>query len=257
MEHFMKRILSGILLATGISASAMAADLPVKARYTKAPPPIIVYNWTGFYVGLHGGGDWFTKDWSTPTTPLNLASGCNCGLSDGGHSASSWLAGAQIGYNYQINNLVLGIEAQASWTDLQGANVNPVFTFITNHSKTDGIGTLAGRVGYAFDRVLLYGKGGGAWAGDRFSTSAFGGPDGQSVRDDRFGWMLGAGVEWAFMDNWSVKAEYDHLDFGTRRETLNFVLTGAPAFQYDIRQRVDLVKVGINYKFGGPLVARY
>ena len=77
------------------------------------------------------------------------------------------------------------------------------------------------------------------------------------LNEDRYGWMAGAGIEWAFANNWSVKAEYDYLDFGTRRETLISVATGAPAFQYDVRQRIDLVKAGINYKFGGPVVARY
>ena len=105
--------------------------------------------------------------------------------------------------------------------------------------------------------MLLYAKGGGAWAHDRFWTS-IGGPAGQSRTDTRLGGMVGVGIEYAFRENWSVKLEYDHLDFGTRRETLLPVVVGVLPFQYDISQRIDLVKVGLNYRFGAPaVVAKY
>ena len=252
----MKRILYGLFVAAVLAAPAAAADMALKAAPVKALPPVAQYDWTGFYIGVQGGGDRFSKDWFTPTTPLNLTGGCNCGRPDGGHTAGSWLFGGQAGFNYQISKWVLGVEAEASWTDLQGSNTNPDFILLTHRSRTDGLGTFTGRVGYAFDRVLIYGKGGGAWAHDRF-TASNGGVDIQAVSDDRFGWTVGAGVEWAFANNWSVKAEYDHLDFDWRRETLQPLLAGGAAFEYDIRQRVDLVKAGLNYKFGGPVVARY
>jgi outer membrane immunogenic protein len=252
----MKRLLWGLFLAAQLTAPAAAADMALKAAPVKALPPVALYDWTGFYVGLQGGGDWFSKDWFTPTTPLNLTTGCNCGRPDGGHTANSWLFGGQAGFNYQVSKWVFGVEAEASWTDLRGSNTNPDFIMLIQRSRTDGLGTLTGRIGYAVDRVLIYGKGGGAWAHDRFAT-ATGGRDIQALTDNRFGWTVGLGVEWAFANNWSVKVEYDHLDFGWGRETLQPLLAGGSAFEYDIRQRVDMVKAGVNYKFGGPVVARY
>ena len=111
---------------------------------------------------------------------------------------------------------------------------------------------------------MIFGKAGGAWAHDKFWTSAgtvipgvVPGTVQQSADSDRFGWMLGIGAEYAFTSNWSVKIEYDYMDFGTRRETLQPVQAGGFPFQYDIRQRVELVKAGVNYRFGGPVIARY
>jgi outer membrane immunogenic protein len=164
---------------------------------------------------------------------------------------------------------VLGVEADGSWTNLKGSSTNLLIggTFL-NNSRTDALATVAGRVGIAANQALFYVKGGGAWANDRFflsnSTIALGtvppGSPFQLADDTRWGWMVGVGVEYAFANNWSVKAEYNHLDFGTRTETV----AAQPGcncgdFQYDVRQTVDLVKVGLNYRFGwaGPVVAKY
>ncbi len=254
-----KLLVATASLAALIAAPAMAADLRVKAPVYKAPPPVPVFSWTGFYIGVHGGGDWFNKDWNTPITPINVAGGGIFGP-NGGHTSSSWLAGVQAGFNYQVGWVVWGIEAQGSWTKLEGSNVNPLAPFLTDHSKTDNLGTIAGRLGAAWDRALFYVKGGGAWAHDTFwTTSAFCNTvTCQTLTETRWGWMVGVGVEYAFLDNWSVKLEYDHLDFGTRRETLAPVCTGCGPFEYDVRQRIDLVKVGLNYRFGySPVVAKY
>jgi outer membrane immunogenic protein len=200
-----KFLLGSIALTALIAGPAMAADLrPVY----KAPPPVVVYNWTGFYIGVHGGLDWFDKAWSTPSTPINIAGGGVFGP-NGGHTASSWLVGAQAGFNYQIGWAVWGAEAQASWTRLEGSNVNPLVPFITDHSKTDSLGTIAARVGAAWNRTLFYAKGGGAWAYDTFWTSTAAAPVSHTLTETRWGWMLGVGVEYAFLDNWSVKLEYD------------------------------------------------
>lgn len=249
------------LFALGIRAPAAAADLPVRAPVYKGPPPII-FSWTGLYIGVHGGADWFDKDWFVPLTPTNMAGNCvvdGCPKPAGSHTSQSWLAGGQIGFNYQVSWAVFGVEAQASWTKLEGSNVSTFVAVLTNHSKTDAIGTIAGRLGVAWDRSLLYVKGGGAWAHDEFWTTS-----GicnttvcHSVTDTRWGWMVGVGWEYAFANNWSAKIEYDHLDFNRRRETLLAVCAACLPFEYDIKQTVDLIKVGINYRFGGPVVARY
>jgi len=259
---------AGAILAMVTGASA--ADMAVKAR----PAPIVapVFSWTGFYIGIHGGGDWFDKSWTAPASALNLANGgCNvpCPAFAGSHTGSSWLAGGQIGFNYQAGMWVLGVEADASWTDLNGTGAHRFIlpaTFLIN-SRTDALATFAGRVGIAANQALFYVKGGGAWASDRFFISNPGvigtvppfSPL-QLTDSTRWGWIVGVGVEYAFLNNWSVKAEYNHLDFGTRTETLAAQPgCGCLSFQYDIRQTVDLVKVGLNYRFGwaGPVVAKY
>jgi outer membrane immunogenic protein len=261
----MRRIALALLSTTLLAGIAAAADLRAPARGPAfSPPPPSYFSWTGFYIGVHGGGDWFQKDWSSPATPINLG-GCivlGCNNSVGGHTANSWLAGGQVGLNYQVSNWVFGVEGQFSATKLEGSNAQPPFStgfIITNHTKTDSLGTVAARVGVAWDRVLLYAKGGGAWAHDQFWTSIPGLPVGQSRTETRGGWMTGLGIEYAFLGNWSVKLEYDHLDFGTRRETLLSVAPGVGPFEYDVRQRIDLVKVGLNYRFGGggPVYANY
>ena len=121
-----------------------------------------------------------------------------CNASVGGHTGSSWLAGGQVGYNYQVNQWVLGVEAQFSATSLKGSDPQPVTTFIINNSKTDFIGTVAARLGVAWDRTLLYVKGGGAWAHDKFFVwtvppAAAPSAEAQTATQTRWGWMVGAG----------------------------------------------------------------
>jgi outer membrane immunogenic protein len=252
-----KLVLAIALAAMTVNGAALAADLPVRApAYKVAYAP---FSWTGFYVGVHGGGDWFSKDWFLPATANNIAGGClpGCPTNAGSHTATSWLAGAQVGFNYQISWFVGGIEAQYSATRLQGSNLIPNFPAVTVNTKTDGVGTLAARLGIAMDRSLFFVKGGAAWSHDTFwSSTTANGVTLSTVTDTRWGWMIGVGWEWAFLDNWSVKVEYDHMDFRRRRETL-LPVTGV-TFDYDIEQTVDLVKVGVNYRFGyAPVVAKY
>jgi outer membrane immunogenic protein len=255
----MKKLFSATALAlTAWSGAAMAADVDVAAPVYRVRAAI-PFSWTGFYIGVHGGGDWFSKDWFVPLTATNIAAGCvGCPGSAGSHTASSWLAGGQVGFNYQIAWFVGGVEAQISATKLQGSNAIPFFPAISVNSKTDTLGTFAARIGIAMDRTMFYLKGGGAFAHDKFWTSTAAAPVLSEATDTRWGWMIGVGVEWAFLDNWSVKAEYNHLEFRRNRETLLPVGVGSTAFDYDIEQTIDLVKVGVNYKFGyAPAVARY
>jgi outer membrane immunogenic protein len=253
----MRKLFSAVALAImAWSGAAMAADVDVAAPVyrvrTYAP-----FSWTGFYIGVHGGGDWFNKTWFAPLSPTNAAAGCIlCPGGAGSHSASGWLAGGQVGFNYQIAWFVAGAEAQISATHLQGSHT---FTpgLILN-TKTDTLGTFAARIGIAMDRTMFFLKGGGAFAHDQFWTSTAAAPTFQSATDTRWGWMIGVGFEWAFLDNWSVKVEYNHLEFRRNRENFAPVGVGAFAFDFDIEQTVDLVKVGVNYRFGyAPVVARY
>ena len=266
----MQRIFLTLATAMGLSlasGAALAADVARPAYKAPPPAPVAPYSWTGFYIGIHGGGAWFDKDWFYPCTPTNLLIPLPCDLSQGGHTGASWLAGGQIGFNYQVGQWVWGMEAQFSATRIEGDNLDIAFpTQERLHSRTDFIGTVAARLGLAWDRVLLYAKGGFAWVHDDYwltlaPQQILAGSTFATADETRWGWMVGAGIEYAFAQNWSVKLEYNYLDLGTKR--IAFTSTGVvptqPPFDEDIEQRIQVVKVGLNYRFnwGGPVVARY
>ena len=234
--------------------------MPVKAA--PAPAPVVApVNWTGFYIGGHVGGAWLNNDWNVPSDPLNIAGGCaGCPRPAGSHTDSSWAAGIQGGFNYQINNWLIGVEADVSWTDLNGSSTSLFIPPSTINSKTDDFGTITGRLGMTWDRALLYVKGGGAWSHDKYFTTLIGNPTvpAQEADDTRWGWTIGGGLEYMFWKNWTAKVEYDYLDFGTTRETVRPLpaCAGCAAFDYDVRQRISVVKVGINYLFNGATFGR-
>ena len=252
----MKRMLFGFFVAAVLSVPATAADMALKAAPMKAPPPAAAYDWTGFYMAFRAAATPSARTGSRqPLRSISPADAIAAGLTADIRQIAGCSAARPVSITRSRNGCLAWRRKRAGPTF--GAPTPIRISFCSSIAPgTDGLGTLTGRVGYAFDRVLIYGKGGGAWAHDRFAAST-GGVDIQAVTDDRFGWTAGAGVEWAFANNWSVKVEYDHLDFDSQRETLQPLLAGGAAFQYDIRQRVDLVKAGVNYKFGGPVVARY
>jgi outer membrane immunogenic protein len=248
-------LISSIALATSIVAgSAMAADLP-RAAY-KAPPVTPIFSWTGIYIGVHAGAGWGLKEETFTTAILR---------NENQYSVTGFLGGAQVGFNYQVGSWVWGAEAQFSWSDLDGKDsciaASPV-ALINCHTKVDWLGTAAARLGFVVDRALIFVKGGGAWVHDKYDTTAFTAPfTNIHVDDTRWGWMFGTGIEYAFFGNWSAKVEYDYLDFGTKTVTFaglaSLGLT-APNDAVDIRQRIHLVKFGLNYRFGaGPVVANY
>jgi outer membrane immunogenic protein len=251
----------------GICA-ASAADLPLKAPATAASA---VFGWTGLYFGVHAGGDRQSEDWFFPSTALNTVSqapvGAPFNVAAGGHSTSGTLVGGQIGYNHQFGNWVVGAEGEFSWTNLGGSHADPTFPN-TNNSRTDLLATMGARFGYATDHLLLFGKAGGAWEHSNYFTTAattfiVGDPGlppstiPAGSREDtatlnRFGLMIGIGAEYALSPNWSVKAEYEYLDFGRQRITLSPAEAGLAPFNEDIRQQLHLFTAGINYKLGQP-----
>ncbi len=165
----MKKILLGTvaLAALGMAAPASAADLAARP-YTKAPPPMVspIYDWSGFYIGINGGGGSSHKCWDLVTTPtgvpLTAAEGC--------HDATGGTVGGQIGYRWQASNWVFGLEGQGNWADFKGSN-SSLFFVDTNQSKIDAFGLITGQVGYAWNNALFYVKGGGAVVGDKYQTS--------------------------------------------------------------------------------------
>jgi outer membrane immunogenic protein len=236
-EEMMRRFVVALLGATvmGVGA-ASAADLPVKAP--PAPAPVPPYNWTGLYVGINGGGAW------------GHSSFAYVGGVDVGHNNNGGLVGGTIGYNYQVpSNWLFGLEADWDWADINGSSSCPNTAFNCD-TKIDSIGTFRGRVGYAWDAVLLYATGGLAWehvnvetvnlAGLAVPTS---GTPTNGTKKWNDGWTVGAGVEYGFWTNWSVKLEYLYADFGTHTYTVD------NALQVNSRQHENIVRVGVNYRF--------
>src|SRR6266481_8602788 len=164
----MKKLLLGVvgLVAFGVAAPAVAADLAARP-YTKAPPMIAaIYDWSGFYIGANGGGASSRKCWD-----INNAGGAAVApaFREGCHDATGAVAGGQIGYRWQSANWVFGVEAQGDWADFKGSNTSLFFGPGTvNQSKIDAIGLFTGQVGYAWNNVLWYVKGGAAVTDDKY-----------------------------------------------------------------------------------------
>jgi outer membrane immunogenic protein len=204
-------------------APAMAADLGAAPRYTKAPEAsAAVYNWTGFYIGGFGG---YASE-NSSTDP----------------KMSGGFAGGTVGYNWQASNIVFGLEADGGWADV---NASASAFGVTVSSRINELGTVRGRLGFAVGQVLFYGTGGYAWIDNKLSASAFG----ATVSESHFhsGWTVGAGVEAFIAPNWSVKGEYLYRSLGSE----NYF--GLPSGTLNLHSG----QVGVNYHFGGPIVAKY
>jgi len=213
------------VLALGI-ASASAADI---ARRAPPPAPAYVtpaYNWSGFYVGINGGGAFGRSELSNTlgSTSYNVTGG---------------LVGGTLGYNYQINQLVFGIDGDIDWADISG-NTNSAFcTGITCSTKNDWLGTVRGRIGYAFDRFMPYVTGGAAFGDVKTSITGF---PGQT--DTKAGWTAGGGLEMAINGPWTAKVEYLYVDLGD--DTCSAVNCGVST---TTNFHTNIVRAGINYRF--------
>jgi len=219
-------IIAAVLV--GAPVLAVAADnAPPPAR--QYAPPVPYYNWTGFYVGGHVG----------------------LGVDGGDNGDSGFIGGGQAGFNYQVNQWVFGVEGTFSGTSIKDSVSATFFVpgggFGTAHAEAslDWVSTFAARFGWAYDRWLVYGKLGGAWAHvSADATASFAGlTAGVSTDRTASGWMLGLGTEYALRDNWTAKFEYNMLSFGD-----------------DLEGKVHVFKAGVNYRFGfnpGPVVGRY
>ena len=252
---------SWIALGFGaLASSAMAADLPRKAPPVSPVQSVQAANWTGLYVGVHGGYSW--GRWNGDLTfdpgggPIEVFDPANRTIDGNG-----WLAGGQIGFNYQLNSFVVGIEADASWTNLKGSgsfNTAPGDVNWAIENRLDWFGTVRGRAGIAVNNFLFYATGGAAFGqskGDLVVTNVI--PcclvtAVASAKENHVGWAAGGGIEWMYSRNWSVKAEYLHVDLGTA--DYHFVGTtfvGTPhttdSFLGDFT--FNVVRAGLNYRF--------
>jgi outer membrane immunogenic protein len=254
------RKLCALLASTAltIGGEASAADMALKAPAAAAPAP---FTWTSCYIGAHAGVGWGRTTYSDPTTNFNLGpQGQTIGVTD--HAGA--LGGGQVGCDYEFaNNWVVGAAGDFSWADIEGQGSDPFFTGKGGspailQSKTDFLATATGRLGYAFDHLLIYGKGGAAWAHDKYNLQNFAilgnfctnfAACNGSGSETAFGWTAGGGVEWAFANNWSALAEFDYYRFGTKTVTFNVPNNGGVPVPVNIGEHVEAVKVGINYRF--------
>ena len=245
-------------LAMTMAGSAFAADMPPIA---KAPPLVERFSWTGCYLGGHIGGGWAQKDITDPVQVVQdsfLGAGSTVGVTTVSPSPTGVVIGGQIGCDYQFaSNFVIGVEGAASGSTMRSTrNVglplgNPDVALVK--ANTDFLPSLTARIGYAFDNVLLYARGGAALAGDKyeFSGSFTGLPFDFNGNDNRFGWVVGGGVDWAFTPHWSVNLEYDYYRFG-HGNVMMIDQINAFSGVADVRQNVQLVKLGFNFHVWGP-----
>jgi outer membrane immunogenic protein len=265
-----------LLVAAAASAAvfcgaASAADFPV---YRKAPAAPAAYDWSGVYIGAHIGGGWSSTSFVDPSagTPIALVDDDFVPLGIVGNTArgSAFLGGAQVGWMYQVAKLVVGGDLDFSGTRLTGTPSGPAtvsfgsggaFANEAFNIRTRWTATSTATVGLAHDHWLLYSKAGAALANNSYNVSIAGSDFGSAITssvpgfsETRVGWTVGAGLKWAFTDNWFANIEYDYLDFGSKAQgftgqlaafsnnSANATLT--PTFN----ERINQVKVGINYK---------
>jgi opacity protein-like surface antigen len=240
----LRAFVGGLALAAGTAVSvcsAVAADLPPAPPLPRPVAPIAyappVYNWTGIYFGGHFGGGDAGSTWTDPLTGT------------GADKFNSWgfLGGVQVGGNIQFNRLVLGVEGDFSWTNIKNKGTDSVGEAL--NTNVPWTSTVTGRVGAAFDRLLLYGKGGLAFAQDKSTFTDLAG-NSSSTSFMRTGWTAGAGLEYALDGNWSAKIEYDYLGFGSK--ALNFNTLDLGPVTSNSTLNVQEIKAGINFRFGGP-----
>lgn len=240
-----------IALAVGIASPVYAADLSLKAPPASAATPA----WTGIYLGLHGGGAYADTNFYLPASATNVAGNClalnSCPANFGSHTNAGGLFGGVAGINYQSGMWLVGAELEASWVGLKGGapTVIPFLAAasVTGNSKIDSILDASARFGVVSGRSLFFVKGGAAFARSTYWTAT---PalTTATASDTRTGWIAGVGAEYAFHGPWSAKIEYDYVDLGTKRET--FLGVGG-SVDVDIRQTVQIVKAGVNYRFSG------
>lgn len=270
----MKRILLGAGLFLSASfVPALAADLPVPAAPLVAAPAY-AFSWTGFYVGANAGfgGDRFAYPFSASSQQLQAEAPPLTASASGRYSltSSGFFGGGQIGYNHQFsNNIVLGLEADFQWSGIRGRfdgtqtlsdNGTSVTTSFGFGSQVAWYGTLRGRLGYAWDRVLVYATGGAAYGRvDTSGTISVSGPNGPvqtasaASGGTQWGWTVGAGLEYAFAPQWSFKTEYLYVDLGKRTlfsSAVNDVANGFTSnAAMSVETRFHAVRAGVNYRF--------
>jgi len=231
----MKRILMAGAFALAAAGQAIAADLPMPGP---VPPPayipvVPIYNWTGFYIGVNGGGAFGNSSWTDPNDAPT-----------GNFTVDGFLVGGTVGANYQIGSFVLGVEGDGDWANINGTTFNTSCAGVGCQTKSNWLATARGRAGWAWDRVLFYGTGGAAFANVQAAAGAL--PFSSSTQA---GWTAGAGIEYAFAPNWTAKVEYLFVDLANAScGAGNCGATGGVNTTVSLTE--NIVRAGVNFKFG-------
>ena len=220
----MKRLFVACVGVLALAGTAAAADLPPAPNYYKAPPVYPpAYTWSGFYIGVNGGGGFGRSTWD----------------SAGGFDISGGLVGGTVGYNYQIGQAVIGIEGDIDWADISGTNST---TCALGCKTSDSwLSTVRGRLGYAAGRFMPYVTAGGAFGNIQASTPGLSGNNSTNA-----GWTVGAGLEFALVGNWTLKAEYLFVDLGKFNCGLGCNTTSTTD---NVSFDANIVRAGVNYRF--------
>jgi outer membrane immunogenic protein len=241
-----KSLLAGVSLgALALASGAQAADMAPRPAY-KAPGAIPVWSWAGFYVGANVGVAGARTNISNPSLNYFFPFGSTVDSNKTGV-----IGGVQAGYNWQFDNLVVGVEGDISVASLNRTTSPGAIAFAgdTFNGNMTALGTVRGRVGWAFDRVLVYGTGGVAFANlkDEYNSPNFPPPFTASATSSVTGWTAGGGIEYALFGNWTAKIEYLHVGFPSRSATASPIPPTTYTFAF--KDSLDIGRVGINYKF--------
>jgi outer membrane immunogenic protein len=262
----------GAIALTG--SAAFAADLPSRAPPPVYLPPAPIFTWTGIYIGGQVGYAWASGNNNFTGFDPFFDTGTFLSTNLNGNP-SGVIGGANVGYNYQINQWVLGLEGSVDGTSLSNtaAAIFPDGTTLSAHSNADIQGSIRGRVGIAWDRALIYATGGVAFGG--FNTNVSIANPGTTllgaapffasgnVSTTRVGWTVGGGIQYAITNNWSVRAEYRYTNWGTLNDgsLSGGTVAGTAFFDGNRHLNQNQVQVGFDYKFDlygpGPIVAKY
>jgi outer membrane immunogenic protein len=278
----MKKLLLSSVALLGLATASFAADLPSR----RAPAPYVavpVFTWTGFYVGINAGygfsdgnrnglGSYTTSSIFDVSPTAAFRPGTVISNGAGNSNNDGFVGGGQVGYNYQMGNFVIGIEADAQYADLNNNRTGGVVTAVqpgtqyapgvfvgarnANFGGIDFFGTVRGRVGYAMDRFLVYGTGGFAYgsADNDNNSDGFGNFRGRN-NSMRTGYAAGGGIEYAFTPNLTAKIEGLYVDLDRNRDN-GFIgtISGIPVYTTATGRKQNdseftVVRAGLNYKF--------
>jgi len=230
----MKRIMMAAAFALAAGGQAFAADFPAPGPLPPPPayiPIAPIYSWTGFYIGLNGGGAFGNSNWLDPVLG-----------NSGNFNASGFLIGGTVGANYQIGQFVLGVEGDGDWTNLDGTTANGSCGGVGCETQSNWLATIRGRACYVSRCVLFYGTGGGAFANVQAGAGAL--PFSSSTQA---GWTAGVGVEYAFAPSWTAKVEYLFVDLANA--PCGVGNCGSSTTTVSLNE--NIIRGGINFKFGG------
>jgi outer membrane immunogenic protein len=250
-----KKIILGLATAAlailTTSLVAQAADLP--QRPAPAPAPVMMpymYDWTGFYVGANGGYGTSRNCWGIVQTGVGT-------VPDGCHNQSGGVIGGQGGYRWQFGSVVFGVEAEGDWASMRSSHQSIFNPLLTDSSKVTSVGLFTGELGYAMNNALFYLKGGGALTNNNLLIQQTSTGVGLAyLTTHKLGATVGVGLEYGFTPNWSAGIEYDHLMMGNANNSFSCSAICASVVN-NISQNVEMVTIRVNYKFGGPVTARY